>query len=161
MCEGAVYSRHYESRLPLPPAEEGKLQQTLIRLDEPLAGRVCTSGCLYLLNGIDQQPLVPVHGVVAAVLFPRLAELCNRPWRCVVCGVCSAWRGPDSETNVKGSVAGRPRRAGSKPTTTFYSRASPVDCSRWLGGNHARCKARMPVTNRLIVPKDSTTRVIT
>ncbi len=35
--------------------------------------------------------------------------------------------------NVKGSVAGRLRKASFKPTTTFYSRASPVNCSRWLG----------------------------
>jgi len=39
--------------------------------------------------------------------------------------------------NVKGSVAGRPRKAGYKPTNTFYSRASPVNCSRWLCEHHA------------------------
>ena len=36
-------------------------------------------------------------------------------------------------SNVEGSIVVRGRNAIYKPTTTFYSRASPVNSSFWLG----------------------------
>ncbi len=54
-------------------------------------------------------------------------------------------------SNVNRLSCRPPAGAGVQPTSTFYSRASPVNCSRWLGAGSTGQERLRPVVPYVFV----------